>query len=77
MSSQVDSAIDRAEGGLGIGLALVKGLIGLHGGTVEVESAGLARGSTFTIRLPRAVVLAEKVGANAQPAAAIGSVGSG
>ena len=35
MFAQVDSVIDRAEGGLGIGLALVKGLMALHGGTVE------------------------------------------
>lgn len=52
MFTQVDSPIDRAEGGLGIGLALVKGLVALHGGTVEAVSAGAGRGSTFTIRLP-------------------------
>jgi CheY-like chemotaxis protein len=52
MFTQVDSPIDRAEGGLGIGLALVKGLVGLHGGTVEAVSAGAGQGSTFTIRLP-------------------------
>jgi signal transduction histidine kinase/ActR/RegA family two-component response regulator len=57
MFSQIDSAIDRAEGGLGIGLALVKGLIGLHGGSVEAASAGLGRGSEFTIRLPRSAVI--------------------
>ncbi|MGH8261797.1 MAG: ATP-binding protein, partial [Steroidobacteraceae bacterium] len=56
MFSQVDSAIDRAEGGLGIGLALVKGLIGLHGGTVDASSEGPGRGSTFTIHLPRGAV---------------------
>jgi PAS domain S-box-containing protein len=56
MFSQVDSAIDRTEGGLGIGLALVKGLVTLHGGTVEGASAGPGCGSTFTIRLPRSVV---------------------
>jgi len=56
MFSQVESAIDRAEGGLGIGLALVKGLVALHGGSVEAISAGLGRGSAFTIRLPRSVV---------------------
>jgi PAS domain S-box-containing protein len=63
MFSQVDSAIDRAEGGLGIGLALVKGLISLHGGRVEVASAGVGAGSEFSIRLPRSVVvdLASKV----------------
>jgi CheY-like chemotaxis protein len=52
MFSQVDSAIDRAEGGLGIGLALVKGLVKLHGGTVEAASEGPGRGSTFTLRIP-------------------------
>jgi len=57
MFSQLDSAIDRAEGGLGIGLALVRGLIGLHGGTVAAHSAGLGFGSEFTIRLPPEVVV--------------------
>jgi PAS domain S-box-containing protein len=52
MFSQVDSAIDRSEGGLGIGLALVKGLVSLHGGKVEAASAGPGKGSTFTIELP-------------------------
>jgi len=51
MFSQIDSPVDRSEGGLGIGLALVKGLVGLHGGSVEAASAGPGRGSTFTIRL--------------------------
>jgi two-component system, sensor histidine kinase len=57
MFSQVDSAIDRSEGGLGIGLALVKGLVALHGGTVEAHSPGIGQGSTFTIRLPAAAVV--------------------
>jgi signal transduction histidine kinase/ActR/RegA family two-component response regulator len=57
MFSQVDSAIDRAEGGLGIGLALVKGLIELHGGTIQGFSAGLGLGSEFTIHLPMALVI--------------------
>jgi PAS domain S-box-containing protein len=57
MFSQVDSAIARSEGGLGIGLALVKGLIELHGGTVDGRSAGPGRGSEFTIRLPRSRVI--------------------
>jgi signal transduction histidine kinase/ActR/RegA family two-component response regulator len=52
MFTQVDSPIDRTEGGLGIGLALVKGLVVLHGGTVEAVSAGAGQGSTFIIRLP-------------------------
>jgi signal transduction histidine kinase/ActR/RegA family two-component response regulator len=57
MFSQIDSAIDRAEGGLGIGLALVKGLVALHGGTVQAASAGLGQGSEFTIRLPRPLIV--------------------
>ena len=56
MFSQVNSAIDRAEGGLGIGLALVKGLVALHGGRVEVRSEGLGRGSEFIIHLPHKVL---------------------
>ncbi|HEY1044397.1 MAG TPA: ATP-binding protein [Telluria sp.] len=54
MFSQEQSALERSEGGLGIGLALVKGLVDLHGGTVEADSAGVGGGSQFTIRLPAA-----------------------
>jgi signal transduction histidine kinase len=52
MFSQVTSAIDRAEGGLGIGLALSRGLVTLHGGGIEVRSEGLGRGAEFTVFLP-------------------------
>ncbi len=52
MFSQVDRSFERSMGGLGIGLALVKGLVEMHGGSVGVESAGQGRGSTFTVRLP-------------------------
>ncbi len=58
MFSQIKSPIDRSEGGLGIGLALVKGLVQLHGGSVVAHSAGLGQGSEFTIRLPVAVSVA-------------------
>ncbi len=57
MFSQAEAAIDRAEGGLGIGLALVKGLIALHGGSVEAQSEGPGRGSTFLVHLPRSIVV--------------------
>jgi len=49
---QGDRSLDRAHGGLGLGLALVKGLAELHGGTVIAESDGLGSGATFTVRLP-------------------------
>ena len=52
MFSQVKSGKDRSEGGLGIGLALAKGLVALHDGTIEARSAGTERGSEFIVRLP-------------------------
>ena len=51
--SQGQRTIDRAQGGLGLGLTVVRRLVELHGGSVEVESAGTQRGSTFIVRLPR------------------------
>jgi len=52
MFTQVDSSLERAKGGLGIGLTLVKRLVELHNGSVRVVSEGLGKGSTFTVRLP-------------------------
>jgi PAS domain S-box-containing protein len=52
MFAQVNRTLSRSQGGLGIGLNLVKRLVELHGGTVEARSDGLTRGSTFTVRLP-------------------------
>jgi PAS domain S-box-containing protein len=49
---QAEMTLDRSQGGLGLGLALVKGLVELHGGTVGAFSAGLDQGTEFTIRLP-------------------------
>jgi PAS domain S-box-containing protein len=49
--AQADQSLDRSRGGLGLGLAVVKGLIEQHGGTVEASSEGLGRGAKFTLRL--------------------------
>ncbi len=49
---QGSRSLDRAEGGMGLGLALVRSLTELHGGTVSAKSGGLGRGSTFQVRLP-------------------------
>ena len=55
---QVDTSWQRAQGGLGIGLSLVKELVELHGGRVEARSDGIGRGSEFVVRLPVAVAAA-------------------
>ena len=62
--AQVENHTDRARGGLGIGLALVKQLVAMHDGTVSAESAGAGQGSTFTVRIPLA-----DAGETAQPQA--------
>jgi PAS domain S-box-containing protein len=60
MFSQIKTAQDRSEGGLGIGLALSKGLIDLHGGSIEARSGGAGRGSEFIVSLPRRAITAGK-----------------
>jgi signal transduction histidine kinase/FixJ family two-component response regulator len=61
MFSQVNRAVDSSEGGLGIGLALVRRLVEMHGGTVTASSEGAGRGSTFTVRFPLATEPGEAV----------------
>src|SRR6185436_2324029 len=53
--AQAENAIGRAQGGMGIGLALVRNLVELQGGTVTASSDGVGKGSEFVIRLPLAV----------------------
>src|SRR5262245_30618464 len=57
--SQADSSITRARGGLGMGLAIVKSLVELHGGVVSVFSKGAGQGTTFSVKLPISVVQRE------------------
>ena len=52
MFTQVDESLSQSQGGLGIGLTLVKRLVELHGGRVEASSEGLGKGTQFTARLP-------------------------
>ncbi|HVI94049.1 MAG TPA: response regulator, partial [Anaeromyxobacter sp.] len=50
--AQGDSTLDRSKGGLGLGLALVRGLVEMHGGVVDATSDGPGKGAAFTLRLP-------------------------
>ena len=52
MFTQVDGSLEKSQGGLGIGLSLVKGLVEMHGGSVEARSDGHGTGSEFLVRLP-------------------------
>jgi CheY-like chemotaxis protein/anti-sigma regulatory factor (Ser/Thr protein kinase) len=58
--SQVDRSLEKSQGGLGIGLSLVKRLVEMHGGTVEARSDGPGNGSEFVVRLQVAAVKATK-----------------
>ncbi len=71
MFSQLESALTRKHGGLGIGLSIVKQLVQMHGGTIKVDSLGRDHGSTFTVKLPltAAPLTSTETG---QPAAANG-----
>jgi len=61
MFSQINRTLERSQGGLGIGLALVRRLVEMHGGSVHAESPGPGQGSTFTVRLPLAPAGAAEV----------------
>src|SRR5205823_205571 len=69
---QADRSLDRTQGGLGLGLALVKGTFELHGGQVQVQSAGIGRGATFTLELPLQSPLGEREAAPSAPVASGG-----
>jgi two-component system, chemotaxis family, CheB/CheR fusion protein len=60
MFSQASNALNRAEGGLGIGLALVRAIVALHGGTVEACSDGPGCGSEFIVKLPLSLLRSDK-----------------
>jgi signal transduction histidine kinase/CheY-like chemotaxis protein len=75
--TQLDRSLERSRGGLGIGLALAKRLVEMHGGTIEAQSAGSGLGSRFVVRLPVATtrvvpVAAGVVPEGAGPVAALG-----
>jgi signal transduction histidine kinase len=70
MFTQIDRSHSRAQGGLGIGLALSRRLLEMHGGTLEAASAGLGQGSRFTVRLPLVVGPPASAGAPAPEEAA-------
>lgn len=57
---QADTSLDRNEGGLGLGLAIAKGMVELHNGHITVHSEGIGKGTQFTIRLPLMVTVEEK-----------------
>jgi CheY-like chemotaxis protein len=68
--SQGDHSLDRSAGGLGVGLAVVKGLVEMHGGEVSARSAGPGRGSEFSLLLPLAPAVVEGGDAEAEAPAA-------
>jgi len=79
MFSQVETALSRSRGGLGIGLSLTRRLVEMHGGTVQARSAGLGHGSEFVVRLPLAPrqVAEPAPSSNPQPAAAVSTPEAG
>jgi PAS domain S-box-containing protein len=66
--SQAERSLSKSKGGLGLGLALVKGIVELHGGEVAARSEGVGKGARFTVRIPLAQSVAATLGANQAPA---------
>ncbi len=64
---QADASTTRIHGGLGLGLSIVHQLVGLHGGSVSVQSEGEGKGATFTITLPFVGVISQKEGESVHP----------
>ena len=71
MFMQVPGSLDRAPGGLGIGLTLVRTLVELHGGSVRAESDGIGTGSRFVVSLPLAIARVDPLQGPAAPRAAV------
>lgn len=77
MFTQVEGAAAHSQGGLGIGLALVRGLVELHGGTVTAASAGLDLGSCFNIRLPPSALISHMPDRGIAPEGLLAATGGG
>jgi PAS domain S-box-containing protein len=73
---QGGQALDRAKGGLGLGLAIVRSVIELHGGRVSASSEGAGRGSEFQVSLPARMRVSDRVSAVQEPVRAAGGAGA-
>lgn len=68
MFGQVNQTLERSQGGLGIGLALVRNIVELHGGKVQASSPGVGKGSTFTVELPAKALAVQVTETSTHPA---------